>query len=131
MIAMAAYWQLIAALSYDLVEVVEINCGRRLEGALASLQTVLQQVAGSIGMLIWGWVLAFGGFDATAAAQTDSALDSILSLSTIVPGIGILLSAVFIIAYPISREKFLLVQKALEDKKKTGEYSREGLERIL
>lgn len=131
MIAMAAYWQLIAALSYDLVEVVEINCGRRLEGALASLQTVLQQVAGSIGMLIWGWVLAFGGFDATAEAQTESALDSILSLSTIVPGIGILLSAVFVIAYPVSREKFVLVQKALEDKKNTGTYSKEGLERIL
>lgn len=131
MIAMAAYWQLIAALSYDLVEVVEINCGRRLEGALASLQTILQQVAGSIGMLIWGWVLAFGGFDATANVQTESALDSILSLSTIIPGIGVLLSAIFVLVYPISREKFILIQKALEDKKNTGSYSKEGLERIL
>ncbi len=131
MISMATYWQLIAAISYDLVEVVEIKCGRRLEGALSSMQTVLQQVAGSFGMLIWGWVLSFGGFDATAAAQSESALNAILSLSTVVPAIGALLSAAFMFAYPISREKFQLVQEALKSKKETGTYSTEGLERIL
>lgn len=131
MIGMAAYWQLIAALSYDLVEVVEVNCGRRLEGALASLQTVLQQAAGSIGMLIWGWGIAAGGFDATAANQTQEALNSILNLGTLAPAIGLILSALCIVAYPISREKFMLVQKALEQKRATGTYSNEGLERIL
>ena len=130
-IANAAYWQLIAATIYDVVEVIELKTGKRVEGALSSLQSITQQVGASIAAFIMGQILAMNNFTEGAATQPPEALNAIEMLQTIIPSIGLLLGALMMALYPISKEKFHLVQAALEQKKKTGTYNKEGLERII
>ncbi len=130
-IANAAYWQLIAATIYDVVEVIELKTGKRVEGALSSLQSITQQIGASIAAFIMGQILAMNNFTEGAATQPPEALNAIEMLQTIIPSIGLLLGALMMALYPISKEKFHLVQAALEQKKKTGTYNKEGLERII
>lgn len=130
-IANAAYWQLIAAIIYDVVEVIELKTGKRVEGALSSLQSITQQIGASIAAFILGQILAMNHFIEGAATQPPEALNAIELLQTIIPSIGLLLGALMMALYPISKQKFELVQTALEEKKRTGEYSKDGLERII
>ncbi len=130
-ISNAAYWQLIAAIIYDVVEVIELKTGKRVEGALSSLQSITQQIGASIAAFLLGQILAMNHFAEGAAVQPPEALNAIELLQTIIPSIGLVLGAIMMALYPISKEKFELIQDALEQKKKTGTYSKEGLERIV
>lgn len=130
-IANASYWQLISATLYDVAEVIELTTGKRLEGILSSLQSITQQIGSSVATLIMGWILEFNGFDGSAAAQTPQALDAITMLQTILPSVGLLLAALTLVFFPVNKKSYGLIQNALSEKKETGEYSREGLERIV
>lgn len=129
--ANASYWQLISATLYDVAEVIEIKTGKRAEGTISSLQSICQQIGSSLAMLGMGWLLEINGFDGSAASQSADTLDTIMSLQTVIPSIGLLFGAFMIFLFPITRKKYALIQAALREKKETGKYSREGLERIL
>ena len=130
-IANAGYWQLISATLYDVAEVVELRTGKRLEGVLSSLQSITQQIGASIAMLIMGWYLKINHFDGAAVSQPEDALNSIVTLQTVIPGIILFIGAIFLLLFPITKQKYALIQNALKDKHRTGEYSKEGLERII
>lgn len=130
-ISNAAYWQMISATLYDVAEVVELNTGGRYEGTLASLQSITQQIGSGIAMFFMGWFLQLNGFSEAAEMQTAQALNAITTLQTIIPGILLILGAIMIWLFPINKDKYELVQRALVQKQQTGAYEREGLERII
>ncbi|MCQ4636904.1 MFS transporter [Anaerovorax odorimutans] len=127
----AGYWQLMSAIIYDLTEIVELKYKKRSEGTLSSLQSVFQQIGTSLGMLITGWILDLSGFDGNAAVQSQSALSGIGLLLTVLPAVGFLLGAAMMYLFPVTKARYELVQKALKDRDEKGEYSKEGLERII
>ena len=127
----AGYWQLSQTTMYDVAEVVELQTGFRLEGSLSSLQTFLISIGGSIAGLVLGWSLQLSGFVEGAEVQVQSALDTIVTLQTIVPVCGCLIIAATMYFFPINKKRYALIQQALKDKKEKGEYSTEGLERVL
>lgn len=130
-IANAAYWQLISATLYDVAEVIELNTGGRYEGTLASLQSITQQVGSGIAMLIMGWFLQLNGFNEASAVQTDQALSAISTLQTVIPSALLLLSALMVWLFPINKNNYVLIQKALVQKQETGSFDSEGLKRII
>jgi GPH family glycoside/pentoside/hexuronide:cation symporter len=130
-IANATYWQLISATLYDVAEVIELKTDRRLEGILSSLQSITQQIGASVAMFILGWVLDLNGFVDAAPVQIPKAINAISTLQTLIPGIGLLITAALLVLFPISKQKYELVQKALSDKKSSGKFNRTGLERII
>lgn len=130
-VAASAYWQLMAAALYDLTEVVELKSGIRAEGTISSLQSITQQIGAALASLILGWSLEMGGFNETAAVQPDSALNAVEFAQTVIPAAGLAIAAICVALFPLNKKTFLLVQKALDDKKNKGDYDREGLERII
>ncbi|MBR0597447.1 MFS transporter [Sinanaerobacter chloroacetimidivorans] len=127
----AAYWQLIAAIIYDVAEVIELKTGKRAEGTLASLQSITQQIGSAIAVFLMGWFLQFNGFNAMAETQTDQAIGALITVQTVIPSILLFISAAMMLIFPITKNKFELVQKALTQKDETGNYDKTGLERIL
>lgn len=127
----AGYWQLMSAIIYDLTEVIELKHNKRSEGTLSSLQSVFQQLGTSAGMLITGWILQFTGFNGSLLEQSPKALAGIELLLTVLPAACFLVGAGMMYLFPLTKEKYELVQQALVDKKTTGEYSKEGLENVI
>lgn len=130
-ISNASYWQLISATLYDVAEVVELNTGKRYEGALISLQSITQQIGSAIAVFLMGWFLQLNGFNAAAETQTEQALGAISTLQTMIPSILLFIGAAMILLFPITKSKYELVQQALVQKEKTGSYDKTGLERIV
>lgn len=127
----AGYWQLMSAVIYDLTEIVELKYGKRNEGTLSSLQSVFQQIGTSLGMLITGWLLNLSGFDGALSVQSQGTLSAIEMLLTVLPAVGFILGAVMMYLFPVTKGKYELVQTALKDKKRTGEFCKDGLGRII
>lgn len=127
----SVYWQMTSAILYDLTEVIELRFGKRIEGTLSSLQSICQQVGTAFGMLIMGWILKFSGFHEGLAVQPAQALSGVEFLLTIVPAVGYLIAAGMMYLFPLTKSRYQLVLKAIEEKKEKGEYSKEGLERII
>ncbi|MDO4552407.1 MAG: glycoside-pentoside-hexuronide (GPH):cation symporter [Bacillota bacterium] len=125
------FWALIWAIVYDVAEVDELLHGKRREGSTTAVGSFVQKLGSALALWLVGFSLSIGGYDPAAPVQTESALEGILNTITVYPGVFTLISLILVWRYPINGKNFQLVRKALEDKKATGEYSREGLERIL
>ncbi|MCL1896553.1 MAG: glycoside-pentoside-hexuronide (GPH):cation symporter [Clostridiales bacterium] len=125
------FWTLCYSMSYDSVEVDEFVNGKRREGIFTSFMSFAQKCGSALAMLISGLALEYVGYDGTAEVQTDTAISGLGSLLTWVSGIFVLLSIIFIIIYPLTKDRFAALTKALEAKKAGQEYSTEGFEKLL
>jgi Na+/melibiose symporter-like transporter len=70
-------------------------------------------------MQAMGVILGYVGFDGESATQGEPALSWIESLLTSVPGVIMALSALLMLLYPVTKEKFDEIMKALE-KRRSG-----------
>jgi len=125
------FWGLIWAIVYDTSEVDELLHSRRREGSTTAFGSMVQKFGSAFAMWLMGFALAFSGYNAALETQQDSALTGILNTVTLLPGIFTLISLIFLIIYPLNGKTYALVTQAIKDKKEKGEYSREGLERII
>jgi len=125
------FWGLIWAIVYDTSEVDELLHSKRREGATTAFGSMVQKFGSAFAMWLMGFALAMSGYDATLETQPDSALTGILNTVTLFPAIFTLISLAFLIVYPLNGKVYALVTQAIKDKKETGAYSKEGLERII
>lgn len=130
-IGSAAYWQLIFSLVYDVSEVDEYHHGRRREGMLTSFVGFSAKLASAFSAIVLGGILQFTGFQPNLAEQSAPVLSGIKFAFTLLPGLFMVLSAVIIIFYPITRERFGLLTQVLENKRQGKPYTTEGIEKLL
>lgn len=86
------------AMASDVVDYGEWQTGIRSEGLINSCVSFGQKVGLGLGSTIVSWVLAFGGYDGTAAEQTSSALGAInfgFSYYGMILSLGIAVIALF------------------------------------
>ena len=103
------------AMASDVVDYGEWKTGIRSEGLNNSCVSFGQKVGHGLGPAVASWILAFGGYDGTAAEQTASAISSInFSFSYY----GMLLSlGIALIAFFMDIDKYSAdIRKALEGK---------------
>ncbi len=120
-IATSIYWQLMPAIIYDVCEYDELETGKKRQGAIVSLQGLVEALAAGIGTQVLGIVLQFGGFDGTAATQTETALQWVETSVTILPAGFLLLAFIALYRYPITKKRFQEIQAELERRKKASE----------
>ena len=130
-VGQAAFWVLGYVLLFDIIEIDEFIYGKRRDATIISYQSFVRKVGAAFAGQMAGLALQWGGYNAAAAVQTDTALNTIESLSTIVPGVTMLLSAFMVILYPVSRKKYAALTDALELKRKGEPYSTQGFEDLL
>lgn len=125
------FWAIIWSIVYDCAEVDELLNNRRREGSTTAVGSLIQKCGSALALWLVGFVLALGGYDATAAVQTEEALNGILNTVTLYPAIFTGLTFLILLAYPLTSKKYELVVKAIEQKRETGDFDKEGLERII
>ena len=82
----------------------EYNHSPRMEGTLASAVNFLCKIGTAVGSFLLGVLLSAGGYDGTAAAQTESAQMMIRVSYAIIPAVCMVLVILCVIAYrPLDR----------------------------
>ena len=127
----AGFWTTFYSFTYDIAEFDELKNGKRRVGAITSLPQLLQKTGAALGLFTIGTVLAFYGYNADLPEQTLSTAIGIENIITLICPALIILSMLVMVAYPVTKQRFEQVKKALEEKKTTGKYDDAGLKKIL
>lgn len=130
-IGQAAFWVLGYVLLFDIIEIDEFVNGKRRDATIIAYQSFVKKVGAAFAGQMAGLALQWGGYNAALENQSATALGTIESLSTLVPGITMLLSVLMVWLYPVTRKKYKLLTTALEQKKNGQPYSTEGFEDLL
>lgn len=131
MLGTTTYWTLYYSMMYDISEVDEFVNGKRREGSITSIMSFCQKLGSAVALQVVGVILQIGGYDASAEVQTEGALQSIMQLNTLIPGIIGILGAVIMFAYPLDGKRFAKLKAALAAKNNGEEYTTEGFEKLL
>lgn len=107
----------------DVIDLDELNTGRRREGTFYSFMTLLQKFGLAIGLFLVGAALDASGFDKDSVIQSDSALNAIRFFMGPVPLMLVVCGVVLVYFYPVTREFHaevmlkLAERRLLEDKR--------------
>ncbi|GGH59119.1 GPH family glycoside/pentoside/hexuronide:cation symporter [Filimonas zeae] len=85
----------------DIADYSEWKTGRRATGLIFSSSSMSQKLGWTLGGALTGWLLAIWGFEANMV-QTEGARTGIRMMLSVVPAVGALLSAIFIVFYKLS-----------------------------
>lgn len=118
--ANACYWQLMPSMLYDVCEVEELISGEKHSGAVISLQALSESLSIAVGVQMLGIILEMSGFNSELPVQTELALTWVENAFAFIPGAAMVLMAVIISRYPVSKEVFSRVMDAL-NRRKAGE----------
>lgn len=121
--AQAGFWQLCNTNFYDVTDLDEYRYGKRREGNLMALQSLISVVGISISLKIITSLLNISGFDATLAVQTSQAIQMLEIIFILFPAIGLLGCSFFMSRYKVSKSGFVLLNEFLYRKE-------QGLEQI-
>lgn len=117
-VSSSIYWQIMPAIIYDVCEYDELETGKKRQGAIVSLQGLVEALSAGIGAQLLGIILQLGGFDGDAQVQTEQALRWVENSVTIIPAIFLVLAFIALYKYPITKKRFEEIQRKLEEKKK-------------
>lgn len=130
-IGIACFWTVFYSMAYDLVEVDEFINGKRRESMITAFPQFFQKFGAAIGMWITGQVLEMNGYVGTLSVQPDSAKNAIENIATVIPCVFLAISLVGLILYPVTKERFALLMKKVEDKRAGKEPDTVGIEKLI
>lgn len=128
---MANFWTVFYSMAYDLVEVDEFAYGTRRESVITALPQFFQKFGAAVGVWTVSLILKVTGYNGELAVQSTKTVNGIENNVTLIPAAFLVLSVIGAVMYPITREKFTLLNKELQKKRNGEEYSAEGLEKII
>jgi GPH family glycoside/pentoside/hexuronide:cation symporter len=115
-IANACYWQLMPSMIYDVCEVDQLSSGEKRSGAVISLQALSESISIAAGLQMLGIILQLAGFDSDLDVQPAYALEWVENALVLIPGGAMVLVALIIRKFPITRNIFAKIKVALEDR---------------
>lgn len=127
MIAYTVGWAMLP----DSIEVDEFKTGQRREGLYYGILTIVQKGSSALVIFIGGLLLELINYDETLAVQTAATNEGIRLIYTFGTIFFILLSFVFVLKYPLTREKHAKLLKAIEQKKAGEEPDITGIENLV
>ena len=130
-ISQAAFWTLSYSMAFDITEVDEFKNGSRKEGTICASIGLLYKLGLAFGMWLSGALLQFIGYNAELAQQAPETLAGIKSICTLVPGIIVFGGGLIALYYPLTRERFEAVKRALAAKRAGEPFTTEGFAEIL
>lgn len=107
------YWDLMPSIYYDICEYDQLVNGKNRQATIVSFQGLVEAVALGIGSLILGVILQLGGFDGSAAVQTAGAMKWIFNCTTDIPVLFLIIAALAIHRYPITKKVHEDIQRQL------------------
>ena len=101
----------------DTIEYGEVHTGVRSESSLYGFMTFAQKGSIAFAIIILGIVLDFIGFQANEI-QSESTIDNMKAIMTLIPCIGVALSLVIIYFYPIDAKMHKELLRQLQEENK-------------
>ena len=108
-----SYWQLMPAIYYDVCEYDRYETGKKRQAEVLSFQGLVESTATGLGSLILGTVLKLAGFNGDAAVQSASALNWIFNCTTWVPAAFLILTALALFRYPLTKARYEAIRAEL------------------
>ncbi len=140
-IGAGTFWTFFYSMGYDLVELDELKTGHRRESIITALPQLTQKFGSAFGILMAGQLLSAYGYDSAndIAGQEDSIvritdahiIGGMENISTVIPAAFIALAVIMLFFYPMTRKNVSKMMSALSAKREGGEYSTDGLEKLL
>jgi GPH family glycoside/pentoside/hexuronide:cation symporter len=103
---------LIWSMYADTADYSEWKTGRRATGLVFSASSMSQKFGWCLGGALAGWLLGFYGFKANVE-QTATAQQGIRMMVSVYPALGALLSAAFMLAYPLKESVMEKIESEL------------------
>ena len=140
-IGTGTFWTLFYSMGYDLVELDEFKTGQRRESTITALPQLVQKFGSAFGILMAGVLLGAYGYDSSGdIAGSESLIQQVTdpkivngmeNISTIIPAGLLLISIIFAVLYPMTRERFNALMAQLKKKRNGEKYTTEGFEKLL
>ena len=140
-IGTGTFWTLFYSMGYDLVELDEFITGTRKESTITALPQLVQKFGSAFGILMAGVLLGAYGYDKSGDIAGSEALiqrvtdphivNGMENISTVIPAALLLVSIIFAVLYPMTRERFEALMVQLRKKRNGEEYTTNGLEKLL
>lgn len=100
----------------DIADYSEWKTGRRATGLIFSSSSMSQKLGWTIGGSMTGWLLFYFGFEANVP-QTESSLQGIMLMMSLLPACATFISMLFILRYPLTEKKMNEIVKSLMQKR--------------
>lgn len=117
------FWQLSNSIFYDISEVDEFVHGKRREGDIVSLVSVLGTLITSVMVQVFGALLDSSGFDSSLTAQPVEVITFLNIAYIMIPAVCFFIGAFALMKFPINRNNFNALKKAVALKNKGEDYS--------
>ncbi|MDE8732539.1 glycoside-pentoside-hexuronide (GPH):cation symporter [Eubacteriales bacterium DFI.9.88] len=127
MVAYTVGWAMLP----DCVEVDEFKTGKRREGLYYGILTIVQKGSSALVIFIGGLLLELVKYDETLAVQSEATCTGLKNIYTFGTCFFILLSFLFVVLYPITREKHAKLLQAIEQKRAGEEPDITGIENLV
>lgn len=116
----ASIWMIHGSIGADIVDYDELHTGERREGAFASFGSWILKLGNSLGNgIIPGLILKYSQFDASLPQQTPDTILWIRSSLAIFPILGLTTAIIFMLTFPLTKERVLEIRKELEARRGT------------
>jgi GPH family glycoside/pentoside/hexuronide:cation symporter len=101
----------------DIVDHQELKTNRRATGLIFSSSSMSQKMGWAFGAALSGWLLAWFGYDQTAAVQPDSAILGVRLMLSWLPAISCVLAVLGMMCYPLSEKRVKEIAEELEKRR--------------
>jgi GPH family glycoside/pentoside/hexuronide:cation symporter len=119
--SMSAYLLIPGSLVPDLVDWYEYEQGERHESVFFGLWLTIHQLGLGIAGLLLGVFLQVFGYDGSADVQTESGVQGVRLAFGVIPGLFLVVAAVVLLRYQITRERFNEARRGLAEREETVE----------
>ena len=109
----------------DVIELDELNTGRRREGTFYSFMTLLQKIGLALGIYLVGQALEASQFDPELDVQLEPALQAIRLFAGPVPLILLICGVVLMYFYPLTKEVHAEIMLKLAERRRLEELEEE------
>ena len=113
-LAYACFWQLFNSIEYDVSEVAEYVTGRRMEGSIFSISSIIITISTAFVSREIGFILNEGGFSESITTQSVATLTAIKECFILAPGVALLISAVFLFIHPLNKKRFNKLKEIMD-----------------
>ena len=131
--AQNSFWQLSTSIFYDIVEVDEFANGKRREGDIMSMVSVLGTLCTAVVVELFGIVLDLAGYDGGLTVQPDSVNVMLSGAYVLAPAVCFLIAAFALMKFPLDKRRFDVLSEAVKRKRAGEDYSEyeEDLKKIF
>lgn len=112
--AMSAYLLIPGSLVPDLVDWYEYEHGERHESVFFGLWMTIHQIGLGVAGFALGMLLHFFDYEGSADVQTESGVLGVRLAFGVLPGLFLVIAAIVLLRYQISRDQFEEARRALE-----------------